>query len=153
MNDVEATLTQNPLFEGLKRADLELIAAHASEIRFPSEALLFRENEPAVQFFIIQRGKVALEICAPQCGKLTIQTVEPGEVAGWSWLFPPYRWHLTGRAVGQTQAVSIDGEWLRQRCEQDPGLGYALMKRFSHIMMERLEATQLQLLNLYDAAR
>jgi CRP-like cAMP-binding protein len=146
-------LTKHPLFEDLPAPDIDLIATHTSELRFPAGAYLFREGEPAAQFFIIERGKVALEIHAPERGPLTIQTIEPGDVAGWSWLMPPYRWHLTGRAVAQTHTVAIDGSWLRVHCEQNPALGYPLMKRFSQIVMERLQATQLQLLNLYSVNR
>jgi len=68
---------------------------------------------------------------------------------GWSWLVPPYQWHFDMRAVSDVRAFSIDGRCLRNKCESDSCFGYQMMKRFSTLMAERLEATRLQLLDLY----
>ena len=48
-----------------------------------------------------------------------------------------------------TRAIALDGKCLRGKCDDDHSLGYELMKRFAHIMEERLQATRLQLLDLY----
>ncbi len=75
-----------------------------------------------------------------------------GDILGWSWLFPPYRWSVEARAVQQVRAIKLDGECLRGKCELDPAMGYELMKRFSQIMLQRLEAARLQLLDIYGKA-
>jgi hypothetical protein len=72
-----------------------------------------------------------------------------GEILGWSWLIPPYNWHFDARAVELTRAIALDGKCLRNKCEQDHDLGYELLKRFAHIMEQRLQATRLQLLDVY----
>jgi hypothetical protein len=80
---------------------------------------------------------------------MTISTHGPGELIGWSWLFPPYRWHFDGRVVERGSAIAFDGECLRGKAEGDHDLGYELMKRFAAQMVERLQATRIQLLDLY----
>jgi hypothetical protein len=70
-------------------------------------------------------------------------------VIGWSWLFPPYRWHFDGRALSSVRATSFDGACLRGKCDQDPALGYELMKRFARVFSERLRGTRLRLLDVY----
>jgi CRP/FNR family cyclic AMP-dependent transcriptional regulator len=81
-----------------------------------------------------------------------LQTLEPGEIVGWSWLFPPYRWNFDVRALEPLGAIAFDGACLRGKCDRDPALGYTLMKRFARVLSERLGAARLQLLDLYGSA-
>jgi hypothetical protein len=90
-----------------------------------------------------------VETHIPQKGPVVIRSREEGEVLGWSWLVPPYRWHFDARAVELTRAIALDGKCLREKCETDHDLGYEVMKRFALIIAERLEATRLQLMDIY----
>jgi CRP-like cAMP-binding protein len=78
-----------------------------------------------------------------------VQTVGEGEILGWSWLFAPYRWHFDARAQQPTRALAFDGKCLRGKCDEDHDLGYAIYTRFMRIATDRLQATLLQLLDLY----
>jgi len=128
-----------------------LIVGCAANVRFEAGEYIFREGEDANQFYIIRHGKVALELFTPERGVLTIQTLGAGDVLGWSWLFPPYRWRFDARALELTRAIALDGTCLRNKCDEDHNLGYELVKRFAQIIIERLQATRLQLLDVYDA--
>jgi hypothetical protein len=85
----------------------------------------------------------------PQRGPVTIDKIQEGEVLGWSWLFPPYQWHFDARALQLTRAVAFDGKCLREKCEKDARFGYDFVSRFSLVIMQRLQAARLQLLDLY----
>jgi CRP-like cAMP-binding protein len=148
MESLEIILARHPFFDGLNKAHLELLTGCTSNSRFNRGDYLFREEEDATQFFIIRHGKVSIEAAVPDRGTVTIQTYEAGDVVGWSWLFPPYRWHFSGRAIEMTHALVLDGKCLRGKCEQDPVLGYEFMKRFSHKIVRALDLTRLQLLEL-----
>ncbi|RMG54690.1 MAG: cyclic nucleotide-binding domain-containing protein [Acidobacteria bacterium] len=149
METLRPLLAEHPFFEGLEPRHLDLIVGCAINVRFDAGTFIFREGEEANAFYIIRHGQVALEIFVPQRGPLTIQTIGQGEVLGWSWLFPPYHWHFDARAVTLTRAIALDGQCLRAKCEEDHDLGYQLVKRFAHIIMQRLQATRLQLLDVY----
>ncbi len=149
MQTLEAILAVHPFFEGLEPKYLQLMTGCASNVRFEAGAYIFREGEAASHFYIIRQGKVALEMFAAQRGPITIETIEAGEVLGWSWLFPPYRWHFDARVVEPTRAITLDGVCLRTKGEADHDLGYELVKRVAQIMMQRLQATRLQLLDVY----
>ena len=110
-----------------------------------------REGEEANQFYMIRQGRVAVEIGDTERGPIIVQTVEEGEVLGWSWLIPPFRWRFDARAIELTRAIAMDGKCLRTKSEEDCDLGYELLKRFSLIVAERLDATRLQLLDVYRA--
>jgi CRP/FNR family transcriptional regulator, cyclic AMP receptor protein len=112
---------------------------------------LLREGEPAERFFLIRRGSVALEVQAP--GRtLRIETLGAGDPVGWSWLFAPYRWQLDARALEPCELLGFDGVCLRGKCETDHDLGYELMRRFAENLVDRLQATRLQLLDVYGDA-
>lgn len=146
---LEPYLAEHALFCDLSPDYVALLTGCASNVRFAAEERIFRQGEPADRCYLIRHGKVSLEITSPTLGPLTIQTLGPGEVLGWAWLFPPYRWHFDARAAETTRAIALDGECLRGKCEQDPKLGYELMKRFSALIHARMQAARLQIIDIY----
>ncbi len=150
MQTLEPILAKHPFFKELKPEYLRLITGCASNVRFDTGTYIFHEGDDASQFYLIREGKVALELFAAQYGPITIETIEAGEVLGWSWIFPPYRWHFSGRVFEPTRAIALDGKCLRDKGEENHDLGYELMKRAAQIMMERLQATRLRLLDIYS---
>jgi CRP-like cAMP-binding protein len=152
MRTLDELIGAAPVFAGLTPAQLTLIAGCGANEHFQAGAQIFREGAPADRFFLIREGAVALEVDAPGRGALVIETLHRGEVVGWSWLFEPYRWQFDGRASEPTRVVAFDGACLRAKCEEDHELGYQLMRRFAASVIERLQATRLQLLDVYGQA-
>ncbi|MEK6800251.1 MAG: cyclic nucleotide-binding domain-containing protein [Planctomycetota bacterium] len=146
---IDVIIAQHAFFSGLREEYLKLIAGCGRNVRFNAGETLFREGEEADQFYAIRHGRVAIEVHAPGRGSVMVQTVAEGELVGWSWLFPPYRWQFDARSLEVVRATAFDGECLRTKCDADPALGYELMKRFAQVMSQRLEATRLQLLDVY----
>jgi CRP-like cAMP-binding protein len=143
-------LANQPFLRGMNPQQLATIEECAASASFRAGDFLFRQGDPAHYFYIVTRGKVSLEVFVPGRGPLTIQTVGEDEVIGWSWLFPPYQWHFDARALNLTRAIAFNAMCLRGKCEADHDLGYELVKRFAHTIMERLQATRLQLIEAYD---
>jgi CRP/FNR family transcriptional regulator, cyclic AMP receptor protein len=149
MKRIDELLAEAPAFAGMNTAHLELIAGCATNEVFEPGDFLTREGEPAQRFYVIRRGEVGIETFVPHRGALTVETVGPGDLLGWSWLVPPYRTALDARARTTTHAISFDAECLRGKSEQDAVLGYELMKRFVPLIIERLQATRIRLLDIY----
>jgi CRP/FNR family transcriptional regulator, cyclic AMP receptor protein len=145
---VESIIKEHPFLQGLSPHQQRLLADCAMHVRFKEGQLIFREGDPANRFYLIQKGKVALESMVKDCGTRVILELGPGEVLGWSWLFPPYYWHFDARVVEPTEALFFYGTPLRDECESDHELGYELMKRCAAVMMGRLQAVRRQLLDL-----
>jgi len=106
-------------------------------------------GEEANQFFVLRQGKVTVELSAAGRKPIVIQILEGGEILGWSWLVPPYQWRFDARAIEPTRAIAFYGKCLRTQCEEDHDLGYELLKHFTTIIGERLDAASLQLLDTY----
>ena len=153
METLERILSEHPFFKGLEEPYLQLLVGCASNVRFDAGEVIFREGEEANKFYLIRQGKVAVEMFAPSRGPIILQTLGEGEVLGWSWLVAPYRWRFDGRAVELTRAIALDGECLRGKCEEDHDLGYELMKRVSLVMEKLVQATRLQLADVYGGSR
>jgi CRP/FNR family cyclic AMP-dependent transcriptional regulator len=105
--------------------------------------VIFRKGDTANRFYLIESGKVALESSAGD-QVIRIEEVGGGDLLGWSWIFPPFVWHFDARAIEPTTAIFLYGI-LREHCEADPALGYALFKRMSEVMMRRLQAARVKL--------
>lgn len=148
---LEPLIRKHPVFAGMDDDAIRLITGCAKNVRYRAGEVIAKQGTPADEFFLLREGRVAMDMPAPQGAALRLQTADEGDVVGWSWLVPPYQWHFDLRAVSDVRAFSIDGRCLRNKCESDPRFGYQMMKRFSTLMAERLEATRLQLLDLYKA--
>lgn len=149
MQTMEEVLGSHPFFAGLNAGAMRLIAGCASNVHFAEGEFLFEEGHEANQFWVIRRGRVAMQVESPGRGAIVTDTMDEGEVVGWSWLVPPYRFFADGRAVTPVSATALDGACLRGKCEADPELGYQLLKRVTSVMYQRLQSTRIRLLDLY----
>jgi CRP-like cAMP-binding protein len=150
---LERVLVEHPLLKGCQPQYIQLLVGCASNVRFNAGEMIFRQGEEANLLYLIRQGKVALEIPDSARGPIIVQTLGEGDVLGWSWAITPYRWHFDARAVELTRAIALDGKCLRDKCEVDHDLGYEVMRRVTHVMEHRLQATRLQLLDVYGAGR
>jgi CRP/FNR family transcriptional regulator, cyclic AMP receptor protein len=143
-----ARVALHPFLAGMNRTQLALLRECAMATRFKRRETILREGEFANRFYLIESGKVVLESGAGSGKPLVIETIGPGDLLGWSWMFPPYVWQFTARAVEPTTAVFFYGTILREYCEKDHSLGYELFKRMSAVMLRRLQAARKQMLSL-----
>jgi CRP/FNR family cyclic AMP-dependent transcriptional regulator len=153
MRSLEQLLMEHPFFAGLDDSTVTMLVGCAANEHFRPNQYLFHEGELANRFFVVRRGRVALDVYVPGQAERVIDTVEEGDVIGWSWLIPPYRWFFDARAVGEVSVVAFDATCLRGKCDQDPALGYAIMQRAAQVMYRRLQSARVRLLDLYGAYR
>ena len=142
-------ILEHRFFEGFPQQLFEGITLCAQSVSYAADALIYREGDGAEEFFLVQAGRVALELHAGHRGTLIIQTIGPGEVLGWSWLFAPYRRRFDARAVTALTAIAFQTECLLRQCDRNHHLGHELYRRFSLAMLASLQATRIQLLDLY----
>ena len=149
MESFERILAESRFFEGLDHDLLEQIASCAKHVSYDQGEMVYHEGEEADQFLLILQGKIAIELHAGHRGSITLQTLDHGDVLGWSWLFPPHQRRFDARAMEPTAAVALDGACLRKQIEVHHRLGYELLKRFSRVVVDRLQAASRQLLDMY----
>ncbi|UCF68070.1 MAG: cyclic nucleotide-binding domain-containing protein [Acidobacteriota bacterium] len=149
IDSLEGLLAGHSFLKGLDPEQIALIAGCARNVRFEQDEYLFREGDPADTFFVVREGLVALELYPPGKDPVVLQTAGADEIIGWSWMVAPHVWRYSGLAIEPTRALAIDGACLRRKADDNPLLGYLLLTRVAEVMAHRLEATRLQLLDLY----
>jgi CRP/FNR family cyclic AMP-dependent transcriptional regulator len=143
-SELEATVAAHPFLIGVSAHHIRLLADCAMRSKFTAGQVIFQKGETANRFYLIERGRVALESSTGD-EVVRIDEVGAGDLLGWSWIFPPYVWHFDARAIEPTTAIFLYGTILREYCENDPALGYELFKRMSEVMMRRLQAARIKL--------
>jgi CRP/FNR family transcriptional regulator, cyclic AMP receptor protein len=151
--ELDEILAQVPFFEGMPADEIALIAGCGRNVHIDEGETIFRQGDAADVFYVLRHGMVAVGNFVPPRGELVIETLESGDLLGWSWLFPPYRSHFDARALSAVRATQFDGACLRDKCAADPALGYGLMSRFAQVLIERLQWTRLRLLDVYGNGR
>lgn len=156
-DQMHTRVAAHPFFAALAPSHRELLADDAEPVVFAAGERIFTEHAAADRFWLIENGLVALDMWVPGRGEQVVETLSSGTVLGWSWLYPPYRWHFGARARERSQAIAFDAAAVRRRCEADATFGYAVLRCFVPIIVERMQSTRLRLLDLYaspgDAAR
>jgi CRP/FNR family transcriptional regulator, cyclic AMP receptor protein len=149
MKSLESILSHHPFFDNLDPKYLSLVTGCASNVRFEAGEFIHRQDDEANSFYIIRQGKVALQVCPPSGKKIIVQTISDGEILGWAWLVPPFHWHFDAQAVELTRAIILDGKCLREKCKEDHTFGYEILSRLVPVIGKSMEATRIQLLDLY----
>ncbi|MFI9048562.1 cyclic nucleotide-binding domain-containing protein [Streptomyces sp. NPDC053427] len=121
----------------------------AHDVSLPRATRLFEEGRRADRFWIIRSGQVALDQRVPGRQAAIVETLGRDELLGWSWLFPPYLWHLGAETVGPVEAEEFDAAAVRALCESDPILGRAMYHYVAESLANRLHGTRTRLLDLY----
>jgi CRP-like cAMP-binding protein len=150
-HELEAAVAAHPFVLGLSEHHIRLLADCAMQTQFETGHVIFRQGETANRFYLIDQGKVALDSSAQDEQPVMIDEIGDGDLLGWSWLFPPYIWHFTAHALTPTTGIFFYATVLREYCERDQALGFELFKRMSEVMMRRLQAARVRLLDVYAA--
>jgi CRP/FNR family transcriptional regulator, cyclic AMP receptor protein len=143
----------HPFLAGTNRAQLALLTACAMATHFKKGEAILHEGEFANRFYLVESGNVVLEFGGSFGEPVVIETIGAGDLLGWSWMFPPYVWQFTARAVEPTTAIFFYGTILREYCEKDHSFGYELLKRMSAVMIKRLQAARKQMLSVHMLGR
>ena len=141
------TLAAHPFLHGMSDDQLGVLAEVASDVTFPAKHRLFEDGGYATRFWLVQSGHVYLDLQVPGEGPVVIETIGMGELLGWSWLFPPFKWAFGAVAATAVEAFEFDAPTVREACIADPGLGYELNHRVLKALAKRLQATRIRLIS------
>lgn len=151
---IAETLVANPWFQALKPEHFQKMVDIAAEEQWDGDAMIFREGDPGKYLYLILEGQVALEIHVPGRGRVTMLTLGPDDIFGWSAVLPVVGTRTaSARAVRGTRAIAFDSQALREACETDHELGFHVYRRLTNVIAGRLSATRLQLLDMYAHER
>jgi len=153
MSEVFDVLVDQPFFAGMTDGQIRTVAEAATLVSFDEGGVIFVEGGPASDTYLILEGDIALTLRTQEHGSKIVQTLHRGDFVGWSWMYPPYRWSFDANVQTDVQAVQFDGPKLKKISLADSELGYALMRRFTEVIINRMQALRIQLLDVYSTFR
>jgi CRP-like cAMP-binding protein len=151
--DLHARLLAHRFTDGMAPQLVDQLASLATFAEFHTGSWLGVQGKPADRFHLVDEGRCAIEMHAASNHPIVIATVHPGEVVGWSWMLAPHVWHFDVLALEPTRTISIDGTALNAACRADHELGFEINHRLARVIASRLEATRLQLVDVYAQHR
>ena len=150
METIEQYLPHHPFFAGMKHHLVMEVAQCSRRLEVPGGKPLFYQGDHADAMYVIRSGRMDLRVHRRSGRGMTVDTVEAGDVVGWSWLVPPHRWMFDAFALQDTDVIVLEGGQLKQKCETDPALGYAFYARVAQVMHQRLEAARARLVEQHE---
>ena len=151
-SQLAALIAGHPFFRELTPQHVQLLADAAMLKEFKPGEIIFKEGDPANRFYILINGEVEVLNEGRDGTAVPVQLIGPGDVLGWSWLFPPYYWHFAARATENSRAIFFYGTWLRESCERDHDFGFAMLKRMSAVVIQRLQCARKRLVEMESKA-
>ncbi len=153
MSEEFDVLIDQPFFAGMTEEQVRTVATSTRLVSFDEGSVIFVEGGPARYSYLILDGDVALTLRTQEHGSKIIQTLHRGDFVGWSWMYPPYRWNFDANVQSDVKAVQFDGPMLKKIALADPELGYAMMRGFTEVIVNRMQALRIQLLDVYSTFR
>jgi len=148
-DSILAAVQQHPFSLGLTPEHCATLAALGTRVQYPKDSLIFAEGDERHEFFLLLKGRVALEMMA-QGKPLRVHTLEAGDELGWSSVLSGRGKFYQARALEPVETIKFDGYVLLEKCRADNSFGYKIMHRLVGVVSERLQAARMQVLDMYS---
>lgn len=141
MPAITEVLSRSDLFKGLSDDGLAKVEAMAQSVLYEAGAYLFIEGSTPSNMFVIEDGRVAMDMSlspTPGVGKqVTVDTLGRGQTCGFSAIRGnPYI--TTARCTEPVRVITINGQQLRELLDNDPPVGYKVMENMAGVVSSRL---------------
>lgn len=162
-------LRRYPFFAGLSHDQIHQIAELSDELEIQADHVFYREGDAVERAYLLLDGAVAIFLEVPdkslqqpvsgqltgqmQTAQVTVSTVGPGEVFGWTALVPPPTATNGAKAMAPCRVVAFDGARLLEQFETDCRLGYQITQRMASVMRTRIRDLHIEALMLQQGGR
>ena len=150
MKTITTVLTECQFLKGLPPESLEIFNGCSTNCSFTEHQLIFATGQQADYFYILRSGEVGL-VVPWEHGAIEVQKLQKGDILGWSWMLPPYKWVMQARALSKVDAVKVDAKRLREIFASRSDFEGDVLKRLMPMVIQRLNALQFQLVDVYKA--
>ena len=147
---IDDYLNTHEFFSELDSDSKNFLAKSADTLQIKQGEILFQSGGSSDKFYLLLDGEISVYVPALMGQALEIHKLKPGQVLGWSWLIPPYRWNFQAKAVEDSELLEFDGSIILAHCEEDSAFGYKLLKIFAALMSERLDRARQKMMDQWD---
>ena len=125
------------------------MATCSRPVEFAADATILQAGAPAHCMYAITKGRVGVGVRVPGRGLQVIETLQSGDILGWSWLFEPYVWTFDAVALKPVRAIEVGTACIRSVLDADPEAAAVIYRGVGALMAERLASARLRLLDLF----
>ncbi|MFW6056385.1 MAG: cyclic nucleotide-binding domain-containing protein [Chloroflexota bacterium] len=137
------------IFQGISDEELEMVLSSVVRVQeFPEGKVIFSENEESTNMYVVDSGRVNLDIEAIPDTHVQVASLTRNSVFGWETLVPPYKYTSTAKAVTGSNLIELDGNKMRSLCETHPDICARVMERVVRIAADQLASTRQQMFML-----
>jgi CRP-like cAMP-binding protein len=134
------------VFSALNGLELQRVSDLVKQKHFDVGSVMFEEGDDAGELFVLQEGKVALQMLLPKVNgqtgrKITVDVVNYREVVGWSALVEPFKYPFRAICLQNVEALSLGGDRLRLLLREEPKIGYKVLNELIKAVATRLHET------------
>jgi CRP-like cAMP-binding protein len=132
-------------FCNLNPLHIHKLASIASEKHFDEGRIIYRAGEVGQAVYLILAGEVAVEMEVVDYGPVTLFTLGPGQLFGWSSLFPTRRKQARARVIQPVHLIAINASQLRSLFRKDHEMERAVMDCMTQVVVDRVRGARLEL--------
>ncbi|TYT74070.1 Crp/Fnr family transcriptional regulator [Desulfobotulus mexicanus] len=131
-------LKNYPILEKLTHEELEKIIPLCHEVHFEEGQTIYKKEDTAETFFMVQSGLVLMEEYLHKSMTVTVGTLKPGAAFGLTAILGNTGYSLDAVSAGSTELIMINGAGLMNLFEKDNTIGYKMMRATVTIIQDRL---------------
>jgi CRP-like cAMP-binding protein len=135
------------LFEGFSERFIDEIAKIMVEESYGEGSFLFKEGDPANDFYVLEEGSIRLAI--GEEGHITYTSNAPGDSFGWSSLVDRDVYTTSAQCVQPAKVIKIEKGKLQKIFDKHRFSGLMFYKRLARIIGDRLINNYNSLLSVY----
>lgn len=144
---IKQVLKECQICSALTDAELEKTASLAVEKEYEAGKAIFQEGDSAEEFFVLEEGKVAVQMTLPMTPatvsrKVTVDVMTKSEVLDWSAIIEPYVYTLTAVCLQKAKVLAISGSKFGWLLRDNPNISHEVLKGLIKVIASKLDDTR-----------
>ncbi len=142
-------LKKSEVFNLLEETECQAVADLAEFRHVKTGTVLGREGDRGKEFYLVTEGQLEISINAAltEHMPLTISTVGPGQISGWSSMYKDGKLTASIKASSDTDLMIWDALKLHEFLQNNCSMGYSILQQILSVVARRLVDTRVALMS------
>jgi CRP-like cAMP-binding protein len=136
------------IFKGFSEPQIDWLAGLFEQVVYHHNDLIFDQGDPADYLYVLATGNVIIRYKPYDGPALTVATIDPGCIFGWSAVLGRPAYTSFALALEDSEAYRLSSCRLRSICDDYPEVGALLVKQLADMVNQRHPQTQNEILHI-----
>lgn len=143
-------LREFPIFQGFTESQLDVLVSAFEDFDYPSGTHIFEQGQAAHYLYILTEGKVIIRYKPFDGPQLTVATINPGGVFGWSAAIGRTLYSSGALTVEDSRGYRISKARLVELCAENPETSAVLLKHLAVLVNNPMDPAHAEVLKILD---